>query len=289
MKSKLLIALLAFVTLLGACKSKSSSYELAGASSADSVKLTADTTATKLVKTGDINFKVRNVQQTSENITALTVKDNGLVMHHQLSSSANQTHDIQLNNESGMRISSYNTTADMTVRIPSDKIEDFLTSVSHMSVHVNSLQMDISDRSLDYLAAQLKLSSRKELVAQQKKGKVIIKNPTDVINLKDDMVDEQIDSRRIDDQVKYSTITLSFYQSNTIGKEVIANDDPSSYHLPFWNNAATAFQNGWYIFNQFVIVLIDMWVFLLIGAIVWMGWRYYKKKAVPVTVKEVLN
>jgi hypothetical protein len=285
MKSKSLIALLvpiAIGILLGACKSKSSSYELdrATTAKADSVKPPVDTNITKLVKTGDLRFKVKDVQQTSENITALTVKDNGMVMHHQITSADNQTHDIQLNNDSIMRISAYITTADMTVKIPSDKIEDFLSSVSHMSLHVNSLQMDINDRSLDYLASQLKLNNRRELVAQQKNSKVIINDPIAVLNLKDDMADEQVNSRRIDNEVKYSTISLGFYQNNSISKEIIANDDPSDYHLPFFSSALTALENGWYLFSQFVVVLINMWVFILIGTASWIGWRYYNKRKV---------
>ena len=277
MKIRTLTALLAGIVLLNACKSKSTSYELDSKSNADTVAM-ADTTATKLVKTAEIQFKVKNVQQTSDSILALTTKFNGMVTHHQVISSANETHDVRLSNDSVMRVSAFNTTADMTVKIPSEKIENFLNTVSKLSLYVNVRRMDIEDKSLDYLSSQLKLNSRNQLIAQQKQGKISIKDPGAVLNLKDDQVDEQINNQRINDEVKYSVISLSFYQSKTINKEIVANDDPSTYNLPFIGRFGMAFSNGWHLFQELVILLADMWVFIVIGIGIWLFARYSKRK-----------
>ena len=276
MKIRTLTAFLTGIVLLNACKSKP--YELDRKSSADTVAIADTTAAAKLVKTAEIQFKVKNVQQTSDSILALTTKFNGMVTHHQVMSSADETHDIRLSNDSVMRVSAFNTTADMTVKIPSEKIESFLNTVSKLSLYVNVRRMDIEDKSLDYLSAQLKLNSRNQLIAQQKQGKITIKDPGAILNLKDDLVDEQINNRKINDEVKYSVISLSFYQSNTINKEVVANDDPSTYNLPFLSRFGMAFSNGWYLFKELVILLADIWVFIVIGAGVWLFARYYKRK-----------
>ena len=145
--------------------------------------------------------------------------------------------------------------------------------------------MDITDKSLDYLSAQLKLKNRTELVSQQKKGKIIIKKPEDVLNLKDDMIDQQIGNRQIDDAVKNSIVTLSFYQSNTINKEVIANDDPSAYNLPFFRRLGIALENGWSIFVDVIIGMANLWVFILAGIGVWLLVRNYKSKKTITPVK----
>jgi hypothetical protein len=240
MKTKILLIILAGVMLFAACKGKSSGYEFVNNKSKSSE--TADTAGIadtnkivqKLVKTAEINFKVKDVRQTGENISVLTTQYGGMVMHHQVQSSAGSTKDVHISNDSIMRIAAFNTTGEMTVKIPSDKLEDFMTKVTHMSIYVNVSKMDIEDRSLDYLSAQLKLKDRQELVDQQKTGKIRIKNPTDVLSLKDDMVDQKISNLRTNDQVKYSVIGLNFYQSDMIVKEMIANDDPSAYDIPFF-------------------------------------------------------
>ena len=286
MKTRSLIMMLTGIVLLGACKSNSKyeSSETADSTHTDMAKIADTTVAPKLVKTADIRFKVKNVQQTGENISALTTKYNGMVMHHNMTSTNEQTHDVRISDDSIMRVSAYNTTADMTVKIPTEKLDEFLTNVSHMGLHVNESKMDIEDKSLDYLEAKLKMNDRQQLITRQDKGKIIIKSTTAVLNLKDDVVDEKIENKRIDEPVKYSVITLNFYQSNTISKEIIVNDDTSSYNLPFLSQLALAIENGWSIFSQLIIGLLNAWAFLLCGVVVWLRFRYYntRRKTNPI-------
>ncbi|SDP01695.1 protein of unknown function [Mucilaginibacter sp. OK268] len=289
MKTKILMLPLAAVLLLGACKGSGSHYEAINNRAADTVaSATMDSTASpKLVKTADMRFKVKNVQQTAEKITASTVKNNGMVMHHQMESTVRDSKDFRITGDSVNRVSSFNTTADMTVKIPSEHLEEFMTEVAHMGMYVTMRKMDIEDKSLDFLSAKLKLNSRKELVDQQKKGKVTIKNPVNVLLLKDDMVDGQIGNLEIDDAVKYSIITLSFYQSNTILQEHIANDDPSAYNLPFFSRLAGSFANGWHLFMEAILVIANLWVFILAGISILLLIRFYRRKysILPDTIK----
>jgi uncharacterized cupredoxin-like copper-binding protein len=281
MKTKILMLPLAAVLLLGACKGSGSRYEAINNSTAadTAASATADsTTSPKLVKTADMRFKVKNVQQTAEKITALIAKNKGMVMHHQMESTIGESKDFKISDDSVNRVSSFNTSADMTVKIPSDQLDEFMTGVAHMGMYVTMRKMDIEDKSLDFLSTKLKLNSRQELVAQQKKGKVTIKDPLNVLLLKDDMVDGHIGNLKIDDAVKYSIITLGFYQSNTIFQEHIANDDPTAYNLPFFNRLTGSFANGWHLFVDAILVIANLWVFILAGIGVWILIRFYKKR-----------
>ena len=288
MKTKhLLIPALAGLMLLGACKSKNYEYDKSSVISADTAKDMADTNATaatqKLIKTGDIRFKVKNVEKTGEKISALTAGYGGMVMHHEMNAAASQTNDIRVSDDSVMRVAAFVTAADMTVKIPSEKIEPFLDSVSHLGVLVNVRRMDIEDKSLDYLATRLKVNNRQELSAEQKKGKVVIKDPNAVLALRDDVVDGVIDNRKIDDAVKYSTITLSFYQNNSISKEMVANDDAESYHLPFYKQVSMAVAGGLYIFEEVFVGLMYTWAFLICGVVGFLVFRAYQKRKVKLT------
>jgi len=286
MKTKYLIPIAA-LAFFCACKGKGGGYEVVNnSSSADSdVSRKADTsTAPKLVKTAGMNFKVKNVSQTAIHIDALTGDIGGMVVHQRMGSSVEGGHDVRVSTDSVMRITSLTTTAEVTVKVPSLRLEKFMDSVASMGLFVTSRNLDITDKTLDYLSAQLKLKSREELVRQQKEGKIIIKNPAKVLDLKDDMIDQQIGNRQIDDAVKNSVVNLSFYQSNTINREVIANDDPSAYDLPFFRRLLMACENGWNLCLDIIIGLANVWFLLLIGGLVWYGIRYYgkRKKAIGV-------
>ena len=279
MKKRILIPLLAGLALLWACKGKTGSELVNNSRSADSAKIeSADTLQTKLIKTAGINFKVKNVQQTAELISALTTGLNGMVMHHQMTSTAERSLDVRISDDSVMRVTSFNTIAEMIVKIPQAKLEDFMNRVARMGIYVNNRRMDITDKSLDYLSSQLKLKNRTELVSQQKSGRIVIKKPEDVLQLKDDMVDQQIGNLGINNAVKNSVVTLSFYQSNTINKEAIANDDPSAYNLPFIKRMGMAIETGWEVFVDVIIALTNLWVFILAAIGAWTLIRYYRNK-----------
>jgi len=250
----------------------------------------ADTTATitsldttlkteKLVKTADMHFKVKDVKQVSQNISALTVKYNGMVMHHSMQSSINNSQRLPLSNDSLMLISSYNTNADMVVKIPAANVDEFLTTVGKMAVYINNRNMDIQDKTLDYLSAQMKVASRTAFIDQQKKGIVKVKNPADVMNLKDDLIDQQIENKRIDAAVKYSTVGLNFYQNNTIAREVVVNDDPSTFKLSVTTRFGQAVANGWALFMDTLIGLANLWMFVLAAVAGWVLFRYYKRRS----------
>jgi len=271
MKTKFLTLIVA-VAMLAACKGKGKSAE------ADSARGSSVELKRVLVKTADINFKVKNVLKTGEAIAVLTDQYNGMVMHHQTQSEMKASENIRLSNDSIMLVSAYNTTADMTVKIPSEKLENFINQVSHLGIYINSSKMDIEDRSLGYLSSKLKTENREELVAQQKSGKVTLKHPQDILSVKDDIVDKQISNLKTDEDATYSTITLNFYQTDTINKEVVANNDPSAYNIPVIKRLGLALANGWFVFMDLVVAMANLWMFILLGIGVWFGVIFYRKR-----------
>lgn len=279
MKTRIFIAI-AGIALFAACKG-SSNYD-SQASGADTVSLTTNkplSTNPKLVRTADMNFKVKNVQQTGDSIAMLTNRYNGMVMHHQMASEVENAENIRISNDSIRQVTIYKTTADMTVKIPSANLEDFMNHVGRMAVLTMSRKMDVEDKSFDYTSAELKVKNRKEWVAQTKTmDKESAKDPDAVLALKDGMVDNQVNNLKTDAAVKYSTIILSFYQDKTISKQLIANDYPSAYHPPFFSRLLMALANGWYIFSEIILGVANMWMFVLAGITLWMGYKMYKRR-----------
>ena len=295
MKIKILIPLAGvalFCALFCACKGKTGGYEVANNSSssssdADTVRKADTSSGQKLIKTAGMNFKVKNVNQTAVRIDALTGSFGGMVVHQQMGSSVEGSEEVRVSKDSVMRVTSLATTADMTVKVPSVKLEKFMDSVASMGLFVTNRSLDITDKTLDYLSAQLKLKSRDELVKQQKTGKIIIKDPAKVLDLKDDMIDQQIGNRQIDDAVKNSLVSLNFYQSNTISKEVIVDDDPSAYQLPFFKRLLMACENGWSLCLDIIIGLANVWVLLLAGVLVWVGVKNYNKRRKAIAIAKM--
>lgn len=284
MKSKITNLLLAGVVLLAACKGSSNHYE-SDNSTADSVSVAPAGNADvqpKIVKTAEIRFKVKNVQQSSDQIVSLTNEYKGSIAHRQLTSTVNNSNTVRLSDDSVMKVSAMYTNCEMTAKVPSEKLDEYMSKVSTMGIYVSLRRMDTEDKTLDYLQSQLKVKGRKGFLNQHQKGKVVIKNPADVLYLKDDLIDEQINNRRINDEVKYSVVNLNFYQSNTILKEVVANDDPAAYNISFFKRLGLAFEQGWHIFKEFILILANLWVFILAAVVVWIVVKNVRKKRATV-------
>lgn len=275
MKTKILIPLAGLALF---CSCGHGRYEPVNNSpSVDTVAANDTATASKLIKTATMDFKVRDVRRTADSIAKLTTAWGGMTMHQQISATPVSSHDFKVGKDSILRVTAYGTHAEVTVKVPVRKLQAFLSKIAAMSIYVRSQSLDISDQSLQYLSAQLKLRSRTELVRQQKAGKIIIKNPGDILNLKDDMIDQQISNRTIDDAVKNSVVSLTFSQNNTIGEEVVSNDEPENYTPPFFNRLGNAFADGVGLFQSLIIFIADCWLIILAVVAGGMAVRYFKK------------
>jgi hypothetical protein len=282
MKMSNLLVLLDVLCLFGTCKSnghhESESYRKM-ASSADTVSV--DTAVAKLVKTAQVDMKVKDVARVSEEITQLTTASyKGMVMNHHLQSEEVRSEDMKLSADSIQRVTVYHTTAAITVKVPPASLNQFMSEVSKLGLHVSVKRMDIEDKTFDYLTSQLYQSNRKELADQQKAGKVKFKDPTMLLRVSDDMANEKVNNLRINSAIQYSVVDLNLSQNNTVSIEHMANDSPSAYQISFLKRMAFALSNGSTLFADFLIGVANLWVFLLVGVLAWITARYYKIKLI---------
>ena len=281
---------MAGLALLCACKGRSSTETSDSATMdttrAKSVARMSDTIQDhpKQVKTADIRFQVNGVRQTAEQITSLTASFNGTVVHHFMKSTAGDSVDVRKNDDSVMRVTIINSTAEMTVKIPFANMENFMNQVARLGIRVNNQRMDITDKSLEYLSARLKLKNQKDALDRQKEA-ANKKDPDNLLAVKNSMVDQQINNQRTDDSVKNSIVTLSFYEKNIISKKMVANSDLSAYREPLSSRLGTSFKNGWNVFTDVMAALANFWVLVPVGLGVWLGMRYYKNRKASALAK----
>ncbi len=239
--------------------------------------------APKLVKTASIHFKVKSVQQTSDQVAALTASCNGTVMYHTINSVPGDSTTIHKTDDSLLKITVLNVTGDMTVRIPSAKVETFVSQVAQMGMVVNSLKFEINDKTYDFLATRLKVKNQKEREGSNETGSANLKDPDNLLSYKNHIVDQQISNLKTDDSVKNAVIALSFYEGNVVHKELIANPDLAAY-TPVSTRLGTSIKNGWAVFVDFMVALANFWVLVPIAGLIWLGVRYYNRRKKTVEV-----
>jgi hypothetical protein len=280
MKTKILMALLAGSTLFAACKG-SGSY-----SNADSVQREA-IDSPKIIKTADMRFKVKDVQKAAEQISKLTIEAGGMVIHHDMQTAIVEKRDIVMPNDSVKKLIVYNTTADLVLKVPSEYAELFMDSLNRLSIFVDQRKLEIEDRTLDYLSQKLKVQNRESSVKLRSKVKLTQHVADSILILKDDAVDRKISNLRTNDASKFSTLTLTLYQNRAVSKEVVASDDLSNYNSPLSTRLGMALANGWNFFAQIVIGLLNLWAFIIAGAVIWGGIILYRRKKAAISKTSV--
>jgi len=239
----------------------------------------------RLVQKADIHFKVKSVQQTAEQVAALTADLKGTIVHQTINSAPQSQQDFKRSDDSIMRVTVTRPTAEMTVKIPPAYLEVFLLQVARLGIHIDSSHMNVNDKTLDYLSTQLKLKNEAELASTEEKKPAAAKSPRDILELKNRMVDHQIDNRRIADSAKTGVIALSFYENDVVSREILASNNPSSYNEPATKRIGTSIKEGWDVFVDFVALLIKAWVLVPLGLITWVLVKRINKKKALINLK----
>lgn len=276
---RLLILPVLLLMIVTSCQNNGSDNEKAQALS-DSTSVTGVTgDFVKLVKTARIAIKVNDVEKAAWGVSALAGQLGGKIFHQNLEAIEGERKELKLSNDSLLVVTAYTPHADLSVRVPSEQLEMFLHNMAEMGYYTQSSQLNIDDKSLDYLENALKQENRQQALLQSgRSNKAPGLMPS--IHVKDAMIEQAITNRAIDADVAYSLVNISLFQNSLIRKEKIANYILSGYELPFHKRLLNAIGDGWEIFLGFLLFLAHFWVFLLVAGILWISYRYVQSRKI---------
>lgn len=273
-----------FIALIFASCSSSNREEEASMA-ADTTSTTAGTasdlpgTESKIVKTADIDFEVKDVYTSSSNISRNVRKFGGMVMQNNIQTSELGSKEIPFSDDSVQLISSYKIDARMTVEVPSAKLEEFLEIITTDATIIYTANLEVSDRSIDYLGSKLKQQSRQKILDKQL-AKDTLKNE-DVLQLanqQEAIIDQKMNNLRTDASVRYSSISLHFTQTPLLKKQILPNNDLRSYQPSVAKRLGDSFSSGLDIFIAIVVGISYTWPFLLLGLAGWFGYRFVSRR-----------
>lgn len=202
----------------------------------------------KIIRTGEMKFKVNNLEKSTKVIQALTDKCNGFI------SNMNQNN------------SSYLASNILAVRIPIDQFDYFLFQIKEEALYADYIRVNAKDVTEEFIDIEQRLKNKKEVQRRyieilQNKAKTV----EDVLAAEDKIrvIQEEIESREgrlryLKDNIALSTINIEMYQELEQGEAEIV------YEKGFFSKAKDAFVNGWNFILELLVGLINIWPVLLI-------------------------
>lgn len=224
----------------------------------------------QFIKSAQVNMEVADVYDATIFIEKSLVNLKGFVTSSELNSQIISEQTFTISDEKAMMVRKFQTENNMQVRIPTEKLGEFLQIINDKKVFLNSRIISAED-----VTANIKLA---ELEAKRnaKTGTNIsqLKTDKDKVNMTDDNESEnnyqKVAGFEMTDQLKYSTVQIFLKEPQVrIVQIPLANTQniDDQYKSNFFYEAKNAVVNGFYLIQQIFLGLITIWPLLIIGGL----------------------
>ena len=241
----------------------------------------------KFVRTADAQFRVKDVYQSAIAIENIVANQGGFVVTNQIKADTDNVNRYRIGNAKLLELAEYTVRGNLSVRVPSDKTQDFLRALIAQIDFLDQRNFEARDVQFDLLRKQLEFLRSQE--AQKQLGDLntapggisdkaaIISGQNDAKASRDEAAVVQ---KEVEDRVAFSTIHLSLYQLSKVRKTEIDDVDAiaKASRPGFFSRLFSAVSVGWYGLLDIVIGLFAIWpLWLAIGLLVFTIKRFRKK------------
>jgi hypothetical protein len=242
--------------------------EAALVTTADSTTFAHDITdinspSRKHVRTADVTCRVANAFSAATKLEHATRNFNGYVVASTLNNQLGAVQDLPYRNDSIKRVQLYSAVANLTLRVPVEKLDSLVWSLGDVAEFVSTRTLKDDDKTLQYLGNSLK----NEIPAP----KVVPNKHTDAVevatmqdNKEREIVDRQIANLAILDDTHYATLSIELSQAQQADVQILVNPD-SITRAGFGTELLDALRTGGIALRNVVLFFLQIWPFILIA------------------------
>jgi len=237
----------------------------------------------KFIQTADVKFKVKDVFKTTMTIEDVVAKHQGFITYTHLQNRIQAEESHQVSADSSLKITAYVMENQLRIRVPSANLQQFLRALNQSVDFPHHRIIEAKEVSLDIL--------EKELVDKRLKN---FGHKTENINLVDSLkqaqnlallenqskIDENfLAQKKVEDQIKFSTIAMYIYQNPKVSKEMIAimPQNYPKYEPAFSTKLQKAFSIALDICKYALLALVAISPLILLGFVFYLIYKNRKK------------
>jgi hypothetical protein len=244
----------------------------------------------KFVRTANAQFRVQDVYQSAMNIENVVASQGGFVVKNDITSQTQRQRRFPKTKTTMVEFTEYVVQGQLTVRVPSEKTQDFLRAIAnqmqyldHRNFAANDVQFELLRQKLEYQRSQ---DAQKQLGdISQAPGRVadraeVVQSQLSTKAERDEAI---VQRKEKEDKVSFSTIDLSLYQAAKVQQAEVPNIDAmiEANSPGFFAQLWDAMSDGWKGFLTLIIMLSYAWpLWLLLAVGVYGIRRWVKRKKV---------
>lgn len=249
----------------------------------------------KFIRTAQAQFRVKDVYSSALAIEDVAAQQGGFIVNNNISAQTMRVQRRPAGDGKLIELVEYTVRGTLSVRVPSDKTQDFLRAIASQMEFLDQRSFDAADAQFQMLRQQL--AYQREQQAQMELGQAM--QSGDRLDRKSEVIaartgaklqrDEAlIQQKEFEDKVDYSTITLTLYQLSKIRQtEMVDVEAVFQKHSPgFFTRLFDALRVGWYGVLDMFIGLMNVWPLWLVMGLGLYGLRRWavsrrKPRSVP--------
>ena len=234
----------------------------------------------KFVRKADVNMEVSDVYQATIYIENTLKEMGGFVTLSNYRSDVLEEKVFPQSDEKSMLVREYITKNQMQVRVPTEKLSDFLKQLNDKNIFLRERIITAEDVSTNIKMAELEKQRMAKHKAQLSQQTNTIKNAEAVNENERELNYQKINDLNLADELKYSTVEIYLSEPKSkISQVEIPNTKSlkNKYQGGFGYSIKEAFADGFYGFQQFLILVAHAWMFILAGVLGIFVWKNRKK------------
>ncbi len=217
----------------------------------------------KIIKDGQVGLRTDKLEETKKRVDNLVVRFNGYYASENF---------VNNNAES---------TYHLTIRIPSDRFEQFVAELETGSDELIYKNLDARDVTAEFIDLETRLANKRDYLERYRELLKQARTVKDIVDIEEKVrgLEEEIESaegrlKYLSDQVSYSTLNLTISHEKDFTYQ-------SGRKINFFEKLKQSLWKGWYGSVDFVLFLFRLWPLALLAALL-LGlrkrWKSRKKK-----------
>lgn len=209
----------------------------------------------KIIRNASLDFRVKNVEDSSKKIGELVKKNNGRIA---------STQETRSNDRLYVR---------MSIQIPEDKLDAFLNTLLEESIYTENKSIESEDVTKQFIDLNARIKSKKateekylELLKKARNVEEVLKVEEQLRIMREEIEVQEAFFKELKENIALSRVNANFYQELEPGK------NPGTPYLEeVWNSFIKGFSLVMDLFSGFVLLLPAL---VVIGIIVWLIKRW---------------
>ena len=245
-----------------------------------SMAATQEVEGKKFVRKADVDMDVSDVYQATIYIENTLKEMGGFVTFSNYRSDVLEENIFPQSEEKSLYVRKYTTKNQMEVRVPTEKLSDFLKLLNDKSIFLRERTITAQDVSANVKMAELekqRMEKHKNQLSQQTNT---TKNAEATNDNERELNYQKINDFNLADELKYSTVDIHLSEPKFKISQVEmpnVNKLENKYKGSFWYDFKEAFVDGFYGFQKFLIFVASAWMFILLGVLGIFAWKNRKK------------